>query len=375
MPFEATIHAFAAALGDPSAAAALDDPRANGRARRAPVRGLPQQCRGRPHRRDRGALSRRRAGSRARSLFRALARAFVHARQAALAGHDRLWRRIFPEFLAGMRWRSTPCLADVARLENAWVEAYHAEDARRRRSASLPRLSPIACPERGSSFTRRRGSCASRRPPPRSGPPRRARTPGRVRAREAARTRSSPVPTATSACASLPAARLRFRAEIARRRDAHRGRSGARRPGLRSSAPISSDWSRPAPSPRSSPDSRHDRRRRARDPPRAVEPRRPRDQRRVRARPRLAAASRPAPRAGAAVLRLGAYALGRLVHALLRREDPVRGRVQAAHSSAPNIRFPRPNWSRRWRARPRSCCRSCSRSVFSPAGRRSAFWS
>jgi hypothetical protein len=34
----------------------------------------------------------------------------------------------FPEFVAGCDGVE-PCLADVARLENAWVEAYHTEDA------------------------------------------------------------------------------------------------------------------------------------------------------------------------------------------------------------------------------------------------------
>ena len=45
-----------------------------------------------------------------------------------------------------------------------------------RQSASSPRSVPIVCPERGSPFTPRRGSCASRRPPPPSGPRRRAPT-------------------------------------------------------------------------------------------------------------------------------------------------------------------------------------------------------
>ena len=66
------------------------------------------------------------------------------------------------------------CLPDVARLENAWVEAYHAEDASWRQSASSRRSARIVCPKRGSPFTPRRGSCASRRPPPRFGPPHRA---------------------------------------------------------------------------------------------------------------------------------------------------------------------------------------------------------
>ena len=43
-----------------------------------------------------------------------------------------------------------------------------------RPSASSPRSVPIVCPKRGSSFIPPRASCASPRPPPRSGPPPRA---------------------------------------------------------------------------------------------------------------------------------------------------------------------------------------------------------
>ena len=39
-----------------------------------------------------------------------------------------------------------PCLADVARLENAWVEAYHAEDAPAAAVAELAALSPHSVP-------------------------------------------------------------------------------------------------------------------------------------------------------------------------------------------------------------------------------------
>ena len=48
------------------------------------------------------------------------------------------------------------------------------------------------------------------------------------------------------------------------------------------------------------------------------------------ARSGMAPAARLAARAGAAVLRLGAYALGRLVHAIVRNEDPVCAGIQAA---------------------------------------------
>jgi hypothetical protein len=60
-------------------------------------------------------------------LFRAMARAFVRAHRPrspvmiAYGGE-------FPGFMAKCDGVE-PCLADVARLENAWVEAYHAEDA------------------------------------------------------------------------------------------------------------------------------------------------------------------------------------------------------------------------------------------------------
>ena len=49
-----------------------------------------------------------------------------------------------------------------------------------RPSATSPRSVPIVCPERGSPFTLPRGSCASRRQPPRSGPPPRARSTARA---------------------------------------------------------------------------------------------------------------------------------------------------------------------------------------------------
>src|SRR5262249_9428739 len=39
-----------------------------------------------------------------------------------------------------------PCLIDVARLENAWVEAYHAEDAAAATLAELAALSPDCLP-------------------------------------------------------------------------------------------------------------------------------------------------------------------------------------------------------------------------------------
>ncbi len=62
-------------------------------------------------------------------FFRAMAGAFVSTHKPRTAvlifyGAD------FPEFIAGFApARDVPFLADVARLENAWVEAYHAAEA------------------------------------------------------------------------------------------------------------------------------------------------------------------------------------------------------------------------------------------------------
>jgi len=125
MPFEETIGAFAAALAEPSAAP-------------------PAMTRGRLGEADArrfsvyrnnvavgliGALEARYPAARrvvGDDAFRALARAFARARKPRSPvmiayGDD------FPEFLAGCDGVA-PDLADVARLENAWVEAYHAAD-------------------------------------------------------------------------------------------------------------------------------------------------------------------------------------------------------------------------------------------------------
>ena len=144
MPFEATISAFAAALGEPSAA-----PPAMTRGRL----GAPDARRFSVYRNNvavgligaleaRYPVSRRIAGD---DAFRALARAFVRAQKAALASHDRL-RRGFPGVRRGVMPGAEPCLADVARLENAWVEAYHAEDAPAATIGELAELSPDCLP-------------------------------------------------------------------------------------------------------------------------------------------------------------------------------------------------------------------------------------
>jgi len=143
MPFETTIHAFAAALGDPSAA-----PPAMTRGRM----GAPDVRRFSVYRNNvavgligvleaRHPVSRRIAGD---DLFRAMARAFAHAhkpRSPIMIAYG----EEFPEFLAGCDGVE-PCLADVARLENAWVEAYHAEDEAAATVGELAALSPDCLP-------------------------------------------------------------------------------------------------------------------------------------------------------------------------------------------------------------------------------------
>ena len=97
-----------------------DDPRTPRHARRAPLFGLPQQCRPSLI----GALAarypvaRRIAGD---DAFRALARAYIRARKPRSPvmiayGED------FPEFVASCEGPE-PCLADLARLENAYFPA------------------------------------------------------------------------------------------------------------------------------------------------------------------------------------------------------------------------------------------------------------
>ena len=193
MSFETTARAFAAALDDPSAAT---PPMTRGRM------GAPDARRFAVYRNNvavgligaleaRYPVSRRIAGD---GLFRAAARAFVHAHRPrspvmiAYGGE-------FPEFVAdylaeveagpAFQWNrhreersdvaiqgavgrpTTPgllrfarnddrgstqlhytaaCLVDVAWLENAWVEAYHAEDASEATVDELAALSPNSVP-------------------------------------------------------------------------------------------------------------------------------------------------------------------------------------------------------------------------------------
>ena len=142
MSFETTIGVFAKALSDPSAAT---PPMTRGRmdapdARRFAVYrnnvavGLIGALEARY------PVSRRIAGE---ERFRAMARAFVRARKPRSPVMI-AYGAEFPEFLTGCDGVER-CLPDVARLENAWVEAYHSEDAtaaqRRRTRRAQSRLS------------------------------------------------------------------------------------------------------------------------------------------------------------------------------------------------------------------------------------------
>ncbi len=143
MSFETTVRAFTAALDDPSAATPA---MTRGRM------GAPDARRFAVYRNNvavgligaleaRYPVSRRIAGE---DLFRVLARAFAHARRPrspvmiAYGGE-------FPEFLADCDGVE-PCLVDVARLENSWVEAYHAEDGSVASVGELAALSPDSVP-------------------------------------------------------------------------------------------------------------------------------------------------------------------------------------------------------------------------------------
>jgi hypothetical protein len=126
MSFETAVRAFAAALGEPSA-----PPPATTHGRM----GTPDARRFAVYRNNiavgligaleaRYPVSRRLAGE---ALFRAMARAFVHAhkpRSPVMISYG----TEFPEFVVECEGANTG-LVDVARLEDAWVEAYHAEDA------------------------------------------------------------------------------------------------------------------------------------------------------------------------------------------------------------------------------------------------------
>ena len=143
-------------------------------------------------------VSRRIAGD---ELFRAMARAFVRAHKPrspvmiAYGGE-------FPEFLAECEGVA-PSLPDVARLENAWVEAYHAEDASVATVGELAALSPDCLP--GTRIAFHPAARLLRFATPAASvwaSAQISRPTGRAQPRGSAKTRSSRVPTAMSACAS-----------------------------------------------------------------------------------------------------------------------------------------------------------------------------
>ncbi len=150
MSFETTIDAFAAALGEPSA-----PPSAMTHGRM----GAPDARRFAVYRNSvavgligaleaRYPVSRRIAGD---DLFRAMARTFVRAhrpRSPVMIAYGGAFPEFAATYLAGVE--TAPSLAglvDVARLENAWVESYHAEDAAAVSVTELAALSPDCLPE------------------------------------------------------------------------------------------------------------------------------------------------------------------------------------------------------------------------------------
>ena len=165
--------------------------------------------------------------------------------KAALASHDRL-RRDFPEFVAAHAGVE-PCLPDVARLENAWVEAYHAEDAPAATIGALAELSPDCLPGTRIAFhpaarllrfsTPAASIWASRESG--DGPA----APVQAMAEEALVSR----PDSEVRVRILPPLGYEFALSLREERRWPRPRSGSTTPSS-TSEPISSDWSNPAPS-------------------------------------------------------------------------------------------------------------------------------
>jgi hypothetical protein len=134
-PWAARQRAFAGALVDPAV---------------APPSGLRRACGFNVHRNnrmvalidglgDRFPVCARLVGD---AFFRALARAFIEAHPPSgpvlLEWGDRL-----PAFIEQFAPAATlPCLADVARLEDAWSQAYHAAEAQPLELAALATLTP-----------------------------------------------------------------------------------------------------------------------------------------------------------------------------------------------------------------------------------------
>ena len=170
--FEATVAAFAAALADPAAPAACRHARAARDAGPEALLGLPQQCRGRAHRRaSRRAIrsTRRIVGA---DAFRARGARLRPGAQASLGGADRLWRR-----LPGLPRRSSPISA--FRASPTWRGSRTpgsrpiTPPRRRPRPSPISRRSlPLPCRRRASPFipAARLLSFLDARPP-RSGPP------------------------------------------------------------------------------------------------------------------------------------------------------------------------------------------------------------
>jgi hypothetical protein len=134
MPFDATISAFAAALVDPALA-----PPGGARARRFGVYrnnvavGLTRALEARY------PVCRRLVGE---AFFRALAGAFIAVHKPANAVLIHYGAQL-PEFLRGFApVADLPYLWEVAALENAWVEAYHAAEAEPLALAALGEVAP-----------------------------------------------------------------------------------------------------------------------------------------------------------------------------------------------------------------------------------------
>lgn len=128
MPFEATIASFAGALVNPTRPAPAATQRRDGRLveRRFAVyrNNVAVALIGALE--ARYPVVRRLTGD---DFFRAMAGAFV-ATQKPRTPALMLYGDGFPDFVAGFPPAGAiPFLADVARLENAWVEAYHAAEA------------------------------------------------------------------------------------------------------------------------------------------------------------------------------------------------------------------------------------------------------
>jgi hypothetical protein len=141
MPFETTIDVFARALGDPARPA---PPQTLGR------EGRPDARRFAVYRNNvavgligaieaRYPVARRLVGD---AFFRAMARAFV-AQEKPRSPVLIHYGADFPDFVARFEpARAIAYLPDVARLENAWVEAYHAAEAPALTIAALGEIDP-----------------------------------------------------------------------------------------------------------------------------------------------------------------------------------------------------------------------------------------